>query len=346
MKLGLLTDPRRDLMAEIKWAVDHGFEVLDIQMAAPFGALEHTNWRTIGASVGDTGLLPICHAAGYLVIDNPSPLIRQAALDELRRSIDAAQRVGAALLTTRFRGWPSHLDEQAGYDYRRQVYAILVEHGRERGVRVALENSADNAHQLKYFREIFQRVPGLCLHYNVGNGNVNTAESMTRATICLRWPSDWHTSTSATMTASPLLTCPSERRTTAESLFCANSNPCTASAMTQRSASTLQGIVAGSSNVQVSCVISGNKQGKWNLNRRGLGKSRSRLVTSPFDFRSALAPPQWEWIRPQERSAPGPASVPIPLATQAVPAHRAARVSKMPSPAGRRPPLPARPIRR
>jgi sugar phosphate isomerase/epimerase len=88
--------------------------------------------------------------------------------------------VGADLLTTHFLGWPSYMEEQSGYAYYRQLYAILLKHGQERGVRVTLENSTRNSHQLKYFREIFQRLPGLHLTYDIGHGNIQTAKSMTR----------------------------------------------------------------------------------------------------------------------------------------------------------------------
>jgi sugar phosphate isomerase/epimerase len=180
MKIGILTDPTRPLDAELAWAAEHGFDVVDVDMSAPAAALERTDWRAIGATARAHALSLIAHAAAYLPVENPSPLVRQAALDELRRSIDAAKLMGAPLLTTRFRGWPAHLDEQAGYEYTRQLYGILVKHGQEQGVAVALENSADNSHQLKFFREIFQRIPDLKLHLNIGHGHVDTAQSMTR----------------------------------------------------------------------------------------------------------------------------------------------------------------------
>lgn len=82
-------------------------------------------------------------------------MIRQAALDELKRAVDATAAVGATLCTIRFGGWPVHLDEQSGYEYYRQLFTILINHGGEQGVQVALENSPRNEHQLKYFREIF-----------------------------------------------------------------------------------------------------------------------------------------------------------------------------------------------
>ena len=180
MQVGLMTNPAQPAVDEITWAARHGITVVDVDMAAPHAALESTDWRAVGAAAADHGVMLIGHAAAYLPVENPSPLVRQAALDELRRSVDASQAMGATLVTTGFRGWPAHLSEHGGYEYARQLYGILVKHGQERGVEVALENSADNSHQLKYFREIFQRVPGLRLLLNIGHGNVETAQSMTR----------------------------------------------------------------------------------------------------------------------------------------------------------------------
>ena len=180
MQIGIMNDPRREILAEIQLATELGFDFIDLTMTAPNAALETTDWRAVGQAIQATGLGVIGYAAPYLAIDNPSPAIRQAALDELRRSIDAAKIVGAPVLTTRFLGWPAHLSEAAGYEYYRQLYEILIKHGEERGVMVALENSAHNDHQLKWFREIFFRLPELKLLYNMGHGNVWTKQSLTR----------------------------------------------------------------------------------------------------------------------------------------------------------------------
>jgi sugar phosphate isomerase/epimerase len=180
MRLGAMNNPRQPLLDEIKWIASNGFDFIELTLEAPAAALESTNWREIAAAINDSGLDVICHSAPYLPIENPSPLVRQAALDELRRSVDAAAIVGARLCTTHFRGWPAYLSDAAGYDYYRQMFEILIRHGASQGVEIALENSIDNRHQLKYFREIFHRLPDLKLLYDIGHGNIRTAKSMTR----------------------------------------------------------------------------------------------------------------------------------------------------------------------
>jgi len=180
MRLGAMNDPRRPLLEEIQWIAANGFDYIDLTLEAPGAALESTDWRSIRSALADSDLAVICHSAPYLPIENPSPLVRQAALDELRRSIDAANLLNASLCTTHFRGWPAHLSDAAGYDYYRQMYEILIRHGASQGVTIALENSAENRHQLKYFREIFHRLPDLKLVFDIGHGNIKTAKSMTR----------------------------------------------------------------------------------------------------------------------------------------------------------------------
>ncbi|MBV7331499.1 sugar phosphate isomerase/epimerase [Chloroflexi bacterium TSY] len=170
-----MNNPRRKLLDEIEWIAQNGFDFIDLVMEAPEAALESIDWKAVDTAIKDHGLTVICQAASYLPISNPSPLVRQAALDELRRSIDAAHLINAPLLTMTFSGWPAYLSDKEGYEFIRQFCEILVQHGAERRVHLALQNSAQNQHQLKYFREIFHRLPQLKLTYNIGHGNVQTA---------------------------------------------------------------------------------------------------------------------------------------------------------------------------
>ncbi len=180
MQIGAMNDPQRNVFEEIRWFAVNGFDFIDLTIEAPATPTESTPWQDVARTVQESGLGVICHTAPYLPIENPSPLVRQAALDELRRSVDVAKLVGASLCTMHFMGWPHYLTDQEGYEFYRQMLEILVRHAEDRGVSVAMENGLNNKHQHKYFREIFQRVPGLKLLYDIGHGNLATAKSMLR----------------------------------------------------------------------------------------------------------------------------------------------------------------------
>ena len=174
-----MNNPHLPLPDEIAWCAANGFDYLDLTVEAPGAAPESTDWRSVRTALADAGLGVVCHAPPYLPIENPSPLVRQAALDELRRCIDVAQIVGAPLCTTHFMGWPGYLSDADGYEYYRQMMTVLIDHARPKGLQIAMENGTDNRHQLKTFREIFARLPELKLLYDVGHGNIDTAKSMT-----------------------------------------------------------------------------------------------------------------------------------------------------------------------
>lgn len=180
MQIGAMNNPRRDVFQEIAWFAANGFDYIDLTIEAPATATESTDWRKVATAIQDSGLGVVAHTAPYLPIHNPSPLVRQAALDELRRSVDAARIVGASLCTMHFMGWPAYLSDAEGYEFYKQMLTILVRHGAEQGVAVAMENGLDNRHQHKYFREIFHRVSDLKLLYDIGHGNLATAKSMLR----------------------------------------------------------------------------------------------------------------------------------------------------------------------
>jgi len=175
-----MNHPRRNVFEEIARIAAAGFDFIDLTIEEPATAPARSDWPAVRRAVEEAGLAVVAHAAPYLPLDNPSPLVRQAALDELRRTLDAAATLGAPLCTTHFVGWPAFLEEDAGYEFYRQALTILLRHGAEQGVQVTLENGADNRHQLKYFREIFYRLPDLRLTFDIGHGNIKTARSMTR----------------------------------------------------------------------------------------------------------------------------------------------------------------------
>lgn len=179
MQIGIMTHPHNQLTDEIAWCRSSGFGYVDLLLEAPAAALESTDWRAVAAALQDADVGAVCQAASYLPLANPSPKVRQAALDELRRSVDAAQIVGADRLTLTFAGWPDYFSEKVGYEFTAQMMGILIKHGNERGVEICLENSPRNQHQLKYFRQIFHRLPNLKLTYDIGNGNVGTAAQHT-----------------------------------------------------------------------------------------------------------------------------------------------------------------------
>lgn len=180
MKIGAMTNPQRDLDDEIRQIAKQGFDYADITIEAPKAEAQQIDVQAIKTLLHDLGLGVICHAAPYLPIHNPSALVRRAALDELRRALDAAAGLGARLLTTHYMGFPRFWPDVAGYEMYAQLYQRLCAEGAERNVLVAMENHPENRDQLKHFREIFARCPDLYLLLDIGHTNIDVQKTLAR----------------------------------------------------------------------------------------------------------------------------------------------------------------------
>ena len=180
MKFGAMNNPARTLPDELERIAALGFDYVDLTVEEPEAGPHRTDWAQTLQRIQDLGLGIVGHTGPYLPIENPSARVREAAYAELRSSVDVAAFLGASICTMHFRMWPQYLSFADGVSMYVAELGRLVSYGKSKGVRVAMENSPHNLHQLKPFREILHRVPDLKLLYDIGHGNIDTPKSLTR----------------------------------------------------------------------------------------------------------------------------------------------------------------------
>ncbi|MEZ4638458.1 MAG: hypothetical protein R2856_26475 [Caldilineaceae bacterium] len=98
MRIGAMNDPERNVFEEIRWFGENGFDYIDLTIEAPAtatGRRRGRRWRRRSRCRARCG---VPHGAPYLPIDNPSPLVRQAALDSC--AVRWARRIVEASLCT------------------------------------------------------------------------------------------------------------------------------------------------------------------------------------------------------------------------------------------------------
>ena len=179
MKFGAMNNPVEPLGPQIELFARMGFDFLDLTVEEPAAGPHRDDWSLTKRMLNDSGLGVVGHTGPYLPIANPSLRVRQAAWDELKASVDIASFMGATVCTMHFLRWPGFMPFEEGVGIYVEGLSSLAAHGKDRGVRVAIENSPRNEHQLKPLREILHRVPNLGLLYDIGHGNVQTQKPLT-----------------------------------------------------------------------------------------------------------------------------------------------------------------------
>jgi sugar phosphate isomerase/epimerase len=179
MKLGAMTNPLADPLAEIAWIGEHGFDFVDLAVEPPHTRPDQLDPAAVRAALQRYGLGVVVHTDPLLPIASPYRSVQDAVQQELVHGVATAAAVGAHLLTLHYRGKPSFFDAAATAAWYAGLLIPLCESAAERGITVALENGPERGEQLRILREVFRRVPRLGLLLDVAHANVGAVKHMT-----------------------------------------------------------------------------------------------------------------------------------------------------------------------
>src|SRR5947209_4179961 len=114
MLIGTMNHPGRDVLKEIEWIAQEGFDFIDLTLEPPMADPRRVNAKAIRAALDETGLQVVGHTAYYLPLCNPFESIRRAAVEELKVCVEAFAQIGARWMNV-------HPDAQAPMHDRKFV---------------------------------------------------------------------------------------------------------------------------------------------------------------------------------------------------------------------------------
>jgi sugar phosphate isomerase/epimerase len=180
MRIGAMNHPMRDLGAEIRRFCELGFDFVDLTLEPERASPRSVDVGAVRQALRETGMSAVGHTAWYLPIASPFESIRQAALDELTVALD----VFASLDVDRMNVHPdARLPSLFAKDWivERNVssLALLLERARERDIRLMLENIPELFGEPELLRQVFERLPDLGWHLDVGHANLGGGPNRT-----------------------------------------------------------------------------------------------------------------------------------------------------------------------
>ncbi|MFP3946619.1 MAG: sugar phosphate isomerase/epimerase family protein [Archaeoglobaceae archaeon] len=179
MQIGVMNHPNVDLLGEIKWVSQNGFDFIDLTIE-PLKAYDF-DVHSVKKALKDSDLDIIGHTNPSLPFILPIESIREACLKEFRKYIDIFVQLGADKVNIH----PSYhapffstRDKiEANIHFLEQVNHICE----SRGVTLMLENFVAPFDSPEAFSRIVEEVAGLKVHLDVGHCNINQEENLTEA---------------------------------------------------------------------------------------------------------------------------------------------------------------------
>jgi sugar phosphate isomerase/epimerase len=173
MQIGAMNHPARDPVQEIEWIGRNGFDFVDFTLEPPAAAPDQIDVDAIRSALDRNGLGVVAHTAYYLPLASPFASIRQACLDEFRKALNVAHRVGAKIMNTHFDKPPSFFTDRQTVEWNVEVLGPLCEDAAELGVTVVLEHIPfAGANQLEFIDRILEKLPLLRFHLDSGHAKL------------------------------------------------------------------------------------------------------------------------------------------------------------------------------
>ena len=173
MKIGAMNHPARDPIAEIEWIGQHGFDFVDFTLEPPAADPDRIDPDAVRSALDRLGLGVVAHSAWFLPLASPFAGIRRACLEEFRRCLRGAHRIGATVLNTHYSKPPSAFSTRDAVTWHAEVLSPLCEEAAGLGITIVLEHVPfGGPQQLETIAAILDRVPSLRFHLDSGHAKL------------------------------------------------------------------------------------------------------------------------------------------------------------------------------
>jgi sugar phosphate isomerase/epimerase len=172
MLIGAMNHPGSDVLSEIAWMAQMGFDFVDLTLEPPAAASWRVEPRAIRDALDGYGLHAVGHTAYYLPLASPFEEIRQAAVVELRRCLDIFGALGVRWMNIHpDRNIPMH---DRSFVVRRNLESIseLLPLAERNGVGLMIENLPGDYNSVAQLGDLLGPLPELGLHLDIGHANL------------------------------------------------------------------------------------------------------------------------------------------------------------------------------
>ena len=183
MLIGAMNHPMREVVREIWSLRELTFDFVDLTLEPTQAHPGVIDVPAVAKALTETGLQAVGHTAWYLPLASPLPSIQQAALDEFSRCFDVFAKLG-------IRNVNVHPDQRVALHpqdavVERNVEALwrLTERAAERNLQLMLENVPGLFNRTDILGKVFNSVPGLAWHLDVGHANLGSPSNVTESML-------------------------------------------------------------------------------------------------------------------------------------------------------------------
>lgn len=172
MIVGLMNNPRNDLLAEIDLIASSDFDFIDLTLEYPASHLSLIDQKAVLDKIAKAGLSVVGHTAYYLPFASPIPRVRQAAVLDVEESLEFFKRTGAKLVTVHPDPGVGSIDLESTIKFNAESFRAILDKAEQVGLEVILENVPGFFSNPQVIKLIFDQVDQLGFHLDVAHASI------------------------------------------------------------------------------------------------------------------------------------------------------------------------------
>jgi sugar phosphate isomerase/epimerase len=177
MHIGAMNHPGEPLEREFAWMAELGLDFIDLTLEPPAAATWVVRPEQVKQLLRKHSLGVVGHTAYYLPIASSFEALRRGAVEELKRALKFFAAIECRWMNVHPDGHAPFVDERTVVKRNIESLRELVAFAAPLGVGVMLENVPGRFNSVAQLEPIFEAVPELGLHLDIGHCNLGVPRS-------------------------------------------------------------------------------------------------------------------------------------------------------------------------
>jgi sugar phosphate isomerase/epimerase len=167
-----MNNPRNDLAGAVSLFASAGFDYIDLTLEYPKAHIDVIDKKETLKLLKDSGLGVVGHTTYYLPFASPIIALRQAAIEDVIKTLAFFKEAGAATVTVHPDSGVGTMESKISVSLNALSFKIISDEAAKHDLTIVVENMPGIFSSVEAVGTILSTVPGLRFHLDVGHAFV------------------------------------------------------------------------------------------------------------------------------------------------------------------------------
>jgi len=169
MKIGAMNNPRNDIPTALGAFAASGFDYIDLTLEHPKAHVDFIDRKEVLSAIRSSGLGVVGHTTYYLPFASPINSIRQAAIEDVVKTLGFFKEAGARTVTVHPDSGVGTIEPKTTISLNALSFKIISDEAAKHDLTIVVENMPGLFSSSEALHNILSTVPALRFHLDVGH---------------------------------------------------------------------------------------------------------------------------------------------------------------------------------